>query len=175
MKILTKRLKMVPIDIKYSNDLFDLWKDYDVIKYTNATKITSQEECNERVKLWVEKYTDSELINNFVIILDNKAIGVVGFPIIDKIDFKCGFYYQLIKKYWGNGYALEAARGVIEYILSNIKAGTIIADSVEDNKASINILLKLGFKEEKIEKEAFKQNGLQLNIINYLYSIHKKH
>ena len=173
MKLKTKRLILKPINIKYSSDLFELWSDYEVIKYTNATQISTIEECNERVRLWSEVYTDKDFINNFVILLEDKPIGVIGFPIIDKDDFKCGFYYQIMKKYWGNGYALEAAKEIIKYILSNIKDGTILADSVISNNASINILLKLGFKEVNIERKAFKNNGLELDIVHFLYNIDK--
>ena len=38
--IRTKRLELVEFDIKYASDLYELWSDFEVIKYTYMPKLT---------------------------------------------------------------------------------------------------------------------------------------
>jgi ribosomal-protein-alanine N-acetyltransferase len=170
--ITTKRLELIPVDNKYSKDLFLLWNDFDVIKYTNATLIKTQNECNERIRLFIDNYTDWDYPNNFLILLDNRAIGIAGFPVISKEKSEFGFYYQLIKSCWNKGYASEAASALIKYIYNKYKKAVIYADALPVNPASIKILQKLGFEQIKFDKKGFKKNGFELDIFHFKYKEH---
>ena len=54
--------------------------------------------------------------------------------------------YRLCLKYWGQGYAAEAAVGVLRYGFSDLNLQKIIAFAVPQNRASLRILEKLGFR-----------------------------
>ena len=54
--------------------------------------------------------------------------------------------YSLHQKYWGNGYATEAAQVVIGFIKNNFKDVSRIVASTIDNIASQNVLQKVGFE-----------------------------
>jgi len=165
--IRTERLTLVPIDIKYSKDLFELWSDNEVIKYTYSTLLNTQEECIERIKLRINKYTEWNYPNNLVVLLGEKAIGIAGFPIKNHDNFEFGFYYQFIKDYWGNGYATETAMALLEYIFKNYPNATIYADAVSINRASLDVLKKIGFHQTHIEEKGFKSNGTELDLIHF--------
>ena len=53
-------------DIKYASDLYELWSDFEVIKYTYMPKLNSVNECIEKIQMFIN-YTDKEVINNFII------------------------------------------------------------------------------------------------------------
>ena len=152
--IITKRLELVPVHIKYSEELFELWSDVDVIKYTNSNLVKTQEECDERLKVFID-HTNYDTPNNFIILLDNKSIGIIGFLSISNEKQEWGFYYQLIKKYWGNGYANEAAFYIVKYIFQKYPESTLYADCVVNNFASISILKNLDFYQTHIEENKF--------------------
>lgn len=142
----TKRLLLVPLDLKYSDEIYNnIWSCKDVLKYTYADVITSKFECNERIKVWINEYTDKKNNNNFVVLKDNKVIGLAGYPILDKSKKEFGLYYQLTKELWGNGYGSE----IVETLLDEIKRvyvnAIINVDVVSINYSSIRILKKLGF------------------------------
>ena len=82
-------------------------------------------------------------------------------------NFKCAFFYQIIEEYWGNGYALEAAQGVLNYIFEKHSNAYVIADAVALNIASIKILNKLGFKQVFIEENGFKNNGMEIDLVHF--------
>ena len=43
--ITTKRLQLVPIEIKYAKELLALWSDYEVVKYTYNPWCKTIEDC----------------------------------------------------------------------------------------------------------------------------------
>lgn len=165
--IRTNRLILTPISMEHSEDLFELWSDFEVIKYTNAQLITKLSESRERITLWLEKYIDPKCPNHFAVLLDKKAIGITGFPIINHDDFQCGFYYHFARKYWGKGYGSEAAEALLGYIFKNYPNATIFADTVSVNPASIAILKKIGFIQTYLEEGVFNNNGMKLDLVHF--------
>lgn len=163
--ICTERLKLVPIDICYAPEIFEIWSDYEVIKYTNIKLMSEFSQCEETIKFLIDERTDWDYLNNFVVLLEGKAIGLIGFPVVNKENLEFGLYYQIAKGYWNRGYTTEVARAVLNYIFKAYPNAKVIASAVSVNTASKKILTKLGFKETHIEKEGF--NGLDL--IHYKY------
>lgn len=174
--IKTERLSLVPLSKEYSKDIIKIWGDFDIIKYTNKTLITKPEECVVKFNNWLTLSKDNLGHNKFAILLNNNFIGVAGFPVIDNDNFKCGFFYQIIKEYWNNGYGFEVANALIKYIFEKHPNGVVIAGAVVNNTANIKILSKLGFSQTGIEKKGFKNNGMELDMVhfclaNYIESI----
>lgn len=165
--IKTKRLSLIPLNKENSKDLIKLWGDYEVIKYTNNTLLITQEECIEKLDNLLLLYNDNLGPNKFAIILNDDMIGITGYLVINNDNFKCGLFYQIIQEYWGKGYGFEAAEALLNYILEKHPDGTIIADAVVNNSASIKILTKLGFSKTHIEEKGFKKNGMELDIFHF--------
>lgn len=57
--------------------------------------------------------------------------------------------YAFLERYWGNGYAVEAAAAVLAYGRDVIGLKRIIAITAPDNVASANLLRKIGLHYEK--------------------------
>lgn len=168
--IRTKRLEIMPINIEHSEALLDLWNNYNIIKYTYATQISTIEEAIDRVNFFISKNQSNDFINNFTILLNGEPIGIIGIPTIsfDRKDF--GFYYQIREKYWNKGYGYEAAKGFLDYINSSYNINTLYATVVPENPASISILNKLGFKMQYTMESGFNHNGFNLDVIHFKYS-----
>ena len=162
--IRTKRLELVKFDVKYAADLYELWSDFEVIKYTYMPLLHSIDECADKIKMFID-YTDKEFINNFIILLDNKAIGIIGCPIINKENAQFGLYYQLARKYWGHGYISEAAMEFNKYVMDRYPDAIFNADAVADNAASLAILKKFGLNVTEIDKKGFKLNDFELDLV----------
>jgi len=52
--------------------------------------------------------------------------------------------YRLLKQYWGNGYATEAAQACIQYGFELLGMKQIVGRAMPDNIASIQVLKKCG-------------------------------
>jgi len=55
-----------------------------------------------------------------------------------------GFHFR--PKYWGQGFAVEAARAVIQHASASLKTRALFAGHYPDNKTSARVLEKLGFE-----------------------------
>jgi RimJ/RimL family protein N-acetyltransferase len=57
--------------------------------------------------------------------------------------------YELDPQHWGNGYATEAARAVLDFGFSHMKVTRVTAWCIADNVGSARVLEKIGMKLEK--------------------------
>lgn len=166
--IKTERLELVPLTEDYAADMFELWSDNEVVRYTNVKKMNYLDEVKQRIRKMTSEHGDGTYPNHFIILSGTEAIGVIGFPIISFDHFRCGFYYQLKRKYWGKGYAYEAAKGLLGFIFETFGSGTVYAVSVLLNKASTAILEKLGFIKEYEQKSEFFLEGSGYPVGHYI-------
>lgn len=88
----------------------------------------------------------------------NELIGCCGMrPFKSEIySYEIGFHLR--KKYWGLGYASEAAKAVIDYSFTAFKADRLYAGHHPLNEASEKLLTKLGF--QYIGKNFYEPTGL---------------
>lgn len=164
--IKTERLELVEFDVKYAADLFELWSDFEVIKYTYTPLATTVDECISHIEYRISK-ADKNFTDTFVILLNKVAIGIIGCPSVEKDYSVFGLYYQVSRKNWGFGYATEAALGVINYVVNEYPNAIIKAEAVSTNPASVAVLKKIGLKQTHIEEKGFKQNDFELDLINF--------
>ena len=54
--------------------------------------------------------------------------------------------YRLCLKFWGDGYAKEAATAILSYGLGDLRLARIMAFALPQNRASLRVLEKLGFQ-----------------------------
>lgn len=63
-------------------------------------------------------------------------------------DVDIGFAF--LEKYWGKGYAFESAAAVLQYGRTELGLPKIVAITAPKNRASIDLLQKLGLKFDKM-------------------------
>ena len=78
--------------------------------------------------------TDKSFQDRFVVLLNHKAIGMGGCICMDKENSVFGLYYQFSRVYWGYGYASEAAKALMNYVLDKHPNAVIKADDFRNNK-----------------------------------------
>ncbi|MGC4377664.1 GNAT family N-acetyltransferase [Fictibacillus sp. Mic-4] len=79
---------------------------------------------------------------------DQLPIGICGLVKRDSLeDVDIGFAF--LPKYWGKGYAYEAASAVIAYGKDTLGLNRIVAITTQDNHASARLLEKIGLKFER--------------------------
>lgn len=76
--------------------------------------------------------------------------------------------YCVHKSYWGNGYATEMAKGMIDYAKAN-GADKITVRVNKENAASNRVVKKLGFK--VTGEYSYKKRGTDIEYTDYLYEL----
>ncbi|MEN3278535.1 MAG: hypothetical protein V7631_4325 [Massilia sp.] len=75
-------------------------------------------------------------------------VGVCGLAKRDFLD-DVDIGYAFLPQYWGQGYAREAASGVLAHAKNDIGLKRLVATVRPDNRASIRLLEKLGLRFER--------------------------
>lgn len=76
-------------------------------------------------------------------------LGICGFVKRESLeDVDIGFAF--LPKYWGKGYAYEAASATLAYGIDILGLNRIVAITTQDNKASAKLLEKIGLKFERL-------------------------
>jgi len=76
-------------------------------------------------------------------------IGICGLlkrDVLEDVDIG----YALLPEFWSQGYALESASAVMSYASAKLGLKRIVAVTNPDNKSSIRLLEKMGFKYERM-------------------------
>ena len=76
-------------------------------------------------------------------------IGICGLlkrEVLDDVDIG----YALLPEFWSHGYALESASAVVSYAREKLGLKRVVAVTNPDNRSSIRLLEKMGFKYERM-------------------------
>jgi RimJ/RimL family protein N-acetyltransferase len=80
-------------------------------------------------------------------------------------DVDLGFAF--LPRFWGRGYASEAAAAVLEYGRSAFGLKRVVAVTAPDNHASIRVLEKLGFRFERMVRLSADDEEIRLYALDF--------
>jgi RimJ/RimL family protein N-acetyltransferase len=145
----TERLILRPTTLDDAEAAYHVNKDPEVNQYTGEGGFDSIADVAEILK----KSTLADYVKygfgRMAVVYkpENKYIGFSGLKYLPELD-TVDIGYRFAKKYWGMGIATESARPFIKYGFETLNLKEIIGLTMPENKASSNVLKKLGFKYE---------------------------
>ena len=118
----------------------EMQKNINVMKYIIGRAKTEEENIRELQKI-INSYKN--LNSDFLVMAvvrksDNQFIGTCA--IVKNEDDEHEIGYRFLQKYWGNGFGKEILEGLIEYSLTYMNLGKIVAYVYAVNGASVKIL-----------------------------------
>ena len=147
-EIKTKRLILRKPDNSNKRDLI---KQIGNIKVSKSLSRVPYPYTMDHATEWLKTITQRTHKYNYSIFLNLTLIGGVSLILQDDGSYELG--YWLGENFWGNGYATEAAKGLLNDIFKNEKNPKITSGYLQGNIASANVLSKLGFKKTGEVKE----------------------
>jgi [ribosomal protein S5]-alanine N-acetyltransferase len=157
MKLETKRLILRPAKKKDWKDILEGAKDLEVSKMLGTVphpykKKDAEWFVNDNQKKWRKK---EKTDYTFFIELKSgkKVIGATGIHKIDKVHKTCITGSWINKKYWRNGYILEAKVAILDFIFNNLKLRKVTSEAFSGNLASQKMSEKLGFTREGLKRK----------------------
>lgn len=150
----TERLRLRPIQLPDEALLHTLWTNPGVRKYLWDDVVIPLEKVKEIIALNTQYFADHQWgLWLITLKLTKKAIGFTGlWYFFDENQPQ--LLYGLHPDYWGQGYAVEASRKIIEYAFQTLGFAYITASCDKPNIASLKVAEKLGMqwvKEEEME------------------------
>ncbi len=167
MKLYTSRLSLYPMESKdfeavHIMNSYPEAARYNTIGIPDNLSVTEKRLQkvleNERNKTWILRDIET-----------NVFIGEMGMNLSPERYHKGEIYYSLHPDFWGNGYAIEGVKAMINFGFSELRLHRIEAGVAVENAKSIALLEKIGMSREGLCRKILPlQSGWS---DNYMYAI----
>jgi ribosomal-protein-alanine N-acetyltransferase len=156
MKILleTERLYFREFTMDDAEMLFEMHQDHEITRYVGDVVPWDTLELTQKIlREFILPQYENKIGRWAVYVKENNVF--IGWCGLKKVDDEYDLGYRFIQKYWGRGYATEAAAAVLTY---GVELGLehIMGRAAVANVASVNVLKKIGMTFEKfyVDEEA---------------------
>mgnify|MGYP001377402313 CR=1 FL=1 len=156
----SNRLLLRPISLDDKIDVFQYRSDKEVNKYQGWIPETI-EDVEKFISKNPVKINVPETWFQLVIVEkeSQKLIGDIGIHFFDKQNFQVELGCTLHKDFQNKGYATESLTMVIDFLFLELKKHRIIASIDPENKNSIRLVERIGFRKEAHFIESLLVNG----------------
>ena len=142
-RLTLRRFRLTDVDdvLAYAND--EEWQRYLLpLPYPYERVHAEQFVAESFLSDWKTKPT-------FAIVLDDSVIGGINLS-IDKRHQNAEMGYSIARKHWGNGYATEAARAVVNWAFETFCLAKISSEANVDNRRSWRVMERIGMTREGV-------------------------
>jgi RimJ/RimL family protein N-acetyltransferase len=168
MKLETDRIIIRPITLADKSEVFEYRSDAETNKYQGWIPKTMND-----VEIFIGKVSkqidEPDTWFQFVIIEKKtlKIVGDMGLHFFDNDNRQVEIGCTLNKKFQNNGYATESVKLVIDYLFEKLNKHRVIASIDPDNKRSIQLVERFGFRKEAHFVESLLINGKWVDDLIY--------
>lgn len=144
IEIKTERLELKPLGIEYLDSVHEYASDTENCQYMCYLPNADIEETRDFLLSCDREWEKNEPeFFEFAVIYNGKHIGAVSATICCKaVEAELGWIIN--KKYWGMGFATEAARALIDHLSKEHDINAFVAHCDGENHASYKVMEKLG-------------------------------
>ncbi|HEY6435089.1 MAG TPA: GNAT family N-acetyltransferase [Ignavibacteriaceae bacterium] len=156
----TKQLVLRRIEEKDIEGIYKFYSDPQSLKYIARNIITTMDEAVEKFKIFNQLFENKKGIWwAFNKKEEEKFIGFGGFFEVDKEANKAELGYGFLPGNWGKGFGTEAVNILTDFGLNELQLHKLYAYVDPENKGSVRLLEKFGYKREGLFKDHdFAQN-----------------
>lgn len=165
------RLRFREMDETDFDLFYGLYSDQNVMKFAYLDRLTTKEAAEEAFHSVLMDQKDPKKGTQYVAVLKDKnaPVGVVDYFIIldhEKSSiFEIGYFIG--PEYWGQGFATEMGRAIIDYLFENFNIHKITASCNNQNKNSESVMKKLGMNREGVFRKVRYKDGRWDDEIKY--------
>jgi ribosomal-protein-alanine N-acetyltransferase len=145
----TKRLVLRRLLGTDANALFRILADDEVTRYYDDASLTDVSQAGEQIEAWKNGYLHRRCIRWGITLKDEGAlIGTCGYYGIHPWHMRASIGYELGSPFWRQGIMSEALNAIINLGFTDMNLNRIDALVMPENTPSIQLLEKIGFKNE---------------------------
>ena len=155
MDISTDRLRLRRFRLTDAEQAYENFgRDPLVGRFVSFTPFDTLANSHDAVRHHVWEYDNNPDFYGWAITLGGEVIGSIGLFDIDHESETCELGYSLGSRWWGHGYATEAAGAVVDFAILRMFAHRVQASHHPDNIASKRVLEKIGMRFEGVMRGA---------------------
>ena len=166
-RLVTKRLYLSPYTRSDLDNLLLLRSTEAVWTYSTSKADSSQEGAHGQLETILDKYAKGEYAQFALFKKDGTYIGEAGVYHGNVEYRKINIGYNLLPPFWGNGFATEITKAIINWYLENSDIQRIEATVLEDNLASRRVLEKSNMQLEGVLRKFTVIDGSSRNLCFY--------
>ena len=156
----TNRLTLRTISLNDAEDLFQLRRNVDVMRFIDRIPHRTPDDTREMIQKIQEGIKNNDAIAWAVTLKNTPGlVGTFSYHRIEKEHHRAEIGYMLDPQHWRKGITNEAMLSVLDYGFKNMKLHSIEANVNPGNVASSSLLKKHGFVKEAYFKENYFFNG----------------
>lgn len=147
VRLETERLILRQFTVEDAQGVFDGWTSDVACALQCSWKVhPNVDYTKEILDHWIDEYEDNSY-NWLVELKDtNEPIGNINTVDVKRKHATCEIGYCYGSRFWGNGYATEALRRVIDFLLDECRFHLVEARHVASNPASGRVMQKAGMR-----------------------------
>lgn len=135
-------------------------------EFSGWNPYATEEMAADTVKHFIDSYEDARFYG-WAIEYAGELIGTVGAYDYDPEADNIEIGISIKEDAWGNGFATETLKCVIDYLINNEGIGSVVAWSAAENAGSIRTMIKAGMKQTGVEKEAIEVCGKKYDKVSF--------
>lgn len=168
MELETNRLILRPINLDDKNEIFEYRSDTEINKYQGWIPKTVDD-----VEIFIGKTSNqiNESDSWFQLVIiekeSRKIVGDLGIHFFDSENKQVEIGCTLNKDFQNIGYATESIKRIIDYLFNDLNKHRIITSIDPDNKNSIRLVERIGFRKEAHFVESLLINGKWVDDLIY--------
>jgi ribosomal-protein-alanine N-acetyltransferase len=165
-----KRIFLRPLVKKDAAKIKKICHDRSINRFTHVPYPYRIKDALEFIeKSRIKRKKKEEYVYGIINKETNELMGTISLVRIIKRDNKAKIGYLLGKKYRNKGYMTETCKLFVDYIFKKFKLYKIYINCAKDNKASKNVITKVGAKEEALLRKDILLGGKYHD--HYIHSI----
>ena len=150
-RLLLRRFTLKDVDILHH----ELGCNPEMIRYTCWNPYATLESTRIKVENDIQGYGKAGCYA-WIIQCGENVIGTIGAYEYDPEMSSIELGYSIFQKYWGQGFATEAAGEVVRYLIMDERINRVHAWCHADNAGSAKVLAHAGLKQEGLLRQAMK-------------------
>ena len=165
LSLATRRLVLRPFELGDAARVTEIESDWQV---TRMLRMAPWPATLEGTAAWLATHAAEWREGSgyrFAITLGGRVIGGVDVDEITGSEGALGYWLEADA--WGRGFALEAARAVVDFAFGTLKLERLVSGHAADNPASGTVLRKLGFAETGRTRVWSRPRGAEIDQVTY--------
>lgn len=156
-KVETERLILRKFKSEDAEDLFKCMSDGEVTKYLRVEKAENIDEVKKPLSEWIQKYDTDKSFYRWGVELKEtgELVGSIRASSESERDMIADAGYSFGRKNWNKGYATEALKAVINFMIFKVGYNRVEACHSTNNPASGKVMQKAGMKYEGTIRDGY--------------------
>jgi RimJ/RimL family protein N-acetyltransferase len=149
--------------------VFELWSDFETVKFTNWFHTATRAECIARLERILRYYAlDARHFGPYCVhTAGGQFVGLVGADLFDAKTHTYSIWYVVQRASWGQRLGSHVLQALIAELRASGRVDRLIASVVAQNARSRRLLERQGFTARRFEPAGHTKHGAIHDLITY--------